>query len=84
MLADIEERLQSQRRARSLALGAMVGVVTFVVCFAAILVLGIRVRRGTALVLGAITVGAASGTATVLERSFGKKRRFPYLDEYGA
>jgi hypothetical protein len=94
-LHEEESRWQRKRHARFISLGALVAVplifLMYYVIFPLILAqreaAGLGARAGDR-VLGWIPIlvgfGGGLGVIAVLEMTLGRKRKFPYLDEYGS
>ncbi|HUH01637.1 MAG TPA: hypothetical protein VML75_06555, partial [Kofleriaceae bacterium] len=83
MLYEAEGRWQRKRRARYVSIGAAAGVVIFLVAF------GVRIaidpdpdNMGFSPWPMVLAVGAATSISIWLDRAFGARRKYPYLDDY--
>jgi hypothetical protein len=94
VLRDAESRLHRQRLSRYVAVGAVFGVVLAFIMYGlfywmadvdpgepAFLVR--RTPRPIVLIIFVVWAGLCLGLIALLERTLGRRRKFPYLDDYG-
>ncbi len=77
MLSENESRWRTARHRRILSVAAVVGTVVFFAAFSLAVAFEINGKLAALAAMGAGLVVAAALEATV-----GRKRKFPYLDEY--
>jgi hypothetical protein len=91
VIHDAESRWQGRRHARFISIGAVVAILLAAGFYAvSYYVFGpelfeddqILARRRLGKLLVAVALGAAIGVIGVLEMTVGRKRRYPFLDEY--